>query len=133
MIEVVMSVVHSGWDLIVDGEEVCEADNVSFNQALNIFAADHPELAKELDDLNADDLCGAMPSEKRRAVRGREKKRGSGARFRELIMAGKTNAESLTIVRSEFPDSKATLSDAAWNRALLRKNPAGFAGDGSKV
>ena len=46
---------------------------------------------------------------------------GSGARIRELLVAGKAAAEILPIIHTEFPGSKATASDVAWNRGRLRK------------
>ena len=115
------------------GENLCIAENCSFEDAIDSFVANFPEFAGELDELKCDEFCGTNGAKPKREKVGGKKKRGSGARFRELIMGGKSNEECLKIVRAEFPESTATLSDAAWNRALLRKNPAGFAADGSKV
>ena len=119
------------WELEVDSERMCIAEGVSFIKALDIFAANYPEHAAELDELNPEDLMGVVVTGKVKRQGGERAKRGSGARFRELIMAGKNNADALAIVRAEFPDSKATLSDAAWNRALLRKGM--FTSDGRKI
>lgn len=100
----------------------------SFLVALDAFAANWPELAGELDALRHDDLAGDEPqrASPQRQARPRpssdgKPRLGSGARFRELYGLGKSNAEALVIVRAEFSDSKATLSDAAWNRARFRK------------
>jgi hypothetical protein len=109
---------------------------MDFERALDVFSANVPELMAELDEFKCDEFFGN--EEKKREKRERktsvgQKKKGSGARFRELMMQGKTNEECLRIIREEFADSNATLSDAAWNRAQLRKNPAGFRPDGSKI
>lgn len=131
-----------GFELVVDGmpEPICVVEDVAtVDEAVDAFAANHFEHTAELDELL--DLIGRTP-EKDRPKRSRvasgvggkkEKKRGSGARFRELMVQGKSNEECLKIVREEFPDSKATLSDAAWNRAELKKNPGGYQADGRKV
>ncbi len=126
----------AGWELVADGEwePMCVVENVDFDEAIDVFAANFPELMAQLDEFKCDEFLGngMKPKEKRQRSTW-QKKRGSGARFRELMMQGKTNDECLKIVREEFPDSKATLSDAAWNRALLRKNPLAFRPDGTKV
>jgi len=112
----------TGWELILDEEvePICVVEHASFEEAIDVFAANMPEYSLELDELKCDDFCGTT-AEKKQRHNGQQRKRGSGARFRELILQGKTNAECLAIVRGEFPESKATLSDAAWNRAALRK------------
>lgn len=128
----------TGWELVLgDGspEPIGVVENATYEEALDVFAANWPEYMDQLDELKCDDFVGQAPvdeTKRKTRVFGRERKRGSGARFRELISAGKTNEECLRIVREEFPDSKATLSDAAWNRAQLRKNPSAFYADGSK-
>jgi len=126
----------TGWELVVDGEPEpkCVAENVSFEEAVDIFAANYPELMAELDvEFKCEEFCGnGVKSKEKRQRSVGQKKRGSGARFKQLMIEGKTNEECLRIVREEFPESVATLSDAAWNRAQLRKNPEGFEKDGSK-
>lgn len=99
--------------------------------ALDMFEANWPELSGRLAPHGSlSRLCGpqARPngSSGRKAVSGVSERhgapyRGSGARFRELILQGATNAEAVAVVRAEFPTSKATVSDAAWNRAKLRE------------
>lgn len=122
----------SFWVLLRGGEESCAAD-CTFDESLDVFAANFPELSDQLDkNFKCDEFCGTNGVKPRREKTGGKRKRGSGARFRELMMQGRTNAECLEAVRAEFPESVATLSDAAWNRALLRKNPDGFNPDGTK-
>ena len=129
-----MKVVGNGgdrnWQLRMDDGTFGHAHGMSHSEALDAFAANWPELAGQLDELRVDDLLGGVPEDRqvdrrpRSDVRVAPRRLGSGARFRELMAAGKTNAEALAIVRSEFPESKATLSDAAWNRARLQKEMA---------
>lgn len=122
-----------GWRLVLDGlEEVGVVENATFEEALEAMAANWPEYGKELDQLRCDEFIGTQKLPDRRRGTRVERKRGSGARFRELILQGKSNEECVKIVREEFVESKATLSDAAWQRAQLRKNPDGFREDGSK-
>lgn len=124
------------WELRVDDVDLGTAERMPYLQAIDAFAANWPEHMAELDVLRAEyvELMGEpAAAEKRQRTPGVKRQRGSGARFRELILVGKSNEECLRIVRAEFPDSKATLSDAAWNRYQLRKNPSGYAPDGSKV
>jgi len=119
----------TGWEMVVDGqmEPVGVAEHVTFEEAIDIFAANWPEFAEQLDQLKCEDFIGVQVAEKKVRRNGTgERKRGSGARFRELILQGKTNAECVEIVRNEFPESRATISDAAWQRAQLRKNPEKF-------
>ncbi len=112
----------------INGDVIlCTCDGrMSERQALNSFAANFPQYARAIDELlakcpeDASDGAKKVPS----GERARVGKPGSGRRFRELIGAGKTNAEALAIVKAEFPDSRATLSDAAWNRAKLQKEMA---------
>ena len=133
-----MKVVSDGgdrnWQLRMDDGTFGHCHNMSHDEALDCFAANWPELAGQLDELRVDELAGEQPQtagqsgqvarrEHRQACVG-IRKPGSGARFRELMAAGASNAEALAIVRAEFPDSKATLSDAAWNRAKLQKETA---------
>lgn len=119
-----------GWELVLDGEmePVGVVENASYEEALDIFAANWPQYASQIDELKCEDLIGAVVEKKIRQARsgGGERKRGSGARFRELILQGKANDECVKIVREEFPESRATISDAAWQRAQLRKNPEKF-------
>lgn len=122
----------SAWVLRNGAGELCRAENVEFDEALDVFAADWPEHSSELDQLKCDDFCGTVAAKKTREKFSGQKKRGSGARFRELILQGKSNEECVKIVREEFPESTATLSDAAWQRAQLRKNPSGFLPNGFK-
>lgn len=129
---------ETGWELIHEGEEpIGVAEKMSYLSAVDAFAANWPEYMDELDVLRAEyvEFVGEPAVQKRQRVSGqpREKKRGSGARFRELILAGKSNEECLRTVRAEFPESKATLSDVAWNRGELRKNPGGYLGNGQRV
>lgn len=126
----------TGWELILDDtdpEPACVVEHAEFDEAIDAFAANRPELAMELDEFKCGEFCGTNGARPERARREGKRKRGSGARFRELMMLGRTNEECLRIVRAEFPESVATLSDAAWNRAQLRKKPTGFRPDGSKV
>lgn len=133
-----MKVVSNGgdrnWQLRMDDGTFGHCHDMSHSEALDAFAANWPELARQLDALRCDDLVGDSPQTAgqssqvaRRRVsepRVRVRRLGSGARFRELMAAGASNAEALAVVRSEFPESKATLSDAAWNRARLQKEMA---------
>lgn len=122
----------TGWELVVEDtgyEPIGVVENAPFDDALDAFAANWPEYAAGLDELKSDDdFVGVQVHSREKKVRGvaGERKRGSGARFRELILQGKGNEECVRIVRSEFPESKATLSDAAWQRAQLKKNPEKF-------
>lgn len=128
--------IDNSWAL-QNGETICVVDNTSYLEAIDCFAANHPEYWDQLEALRQDYIELIGEPIKQRAARAvgpkREKKRGSGARFRELIIAGKSNEDCLRIIREEFPDSKATLSDAAWNRAQIRKNPSGYSPDGQKI
>ena len=45
---------------------------------------------------------------------------GSGARIREMLKDGLTPDAILTVIHKEFPDSKATKADVAWNKRKLR-------------
>lgn len=49
------------------------------------------------------------------------RKPGSGARIRELLQKGWDAEKILVVIHREFPGSKATKSDVAWNRGKLRK------------
>lgn len=115
----------TGWELVLDGqhEPVGVAEHVTFEEAIDIFAANWPEHMMALDELKCADFIGVEVKKVTARRNGVERKRGSGARFRELILQGKSNAECVEIVRAEFPESRATISDAAWQRAQLRKNP----------
>lgn len=106
------------WTLEQDGDCICTCvEEWTRDRAIDTFAANYPHLSGVLDTLrDAPRQPKARSSAIGRTSSGREVRRGSGARFRELFGEGKTNAEALKIVRAEFPDSKATLSDAAWNR-----------------
>jgi len=46
---------------------------------------------------------------------------GSGARIRELLVAGHDAESILATIRREFPQSKATKADVAWNRGRLKR------------
>lgn len=96
--------------LLVNGMMKCAATNCTYVEALNAFAADRPEHAAELDELlDWHELCGT-PQKAHRTRPESSKTRpkaGSGARFRQLIQSGSTNAEALALVRAEFPESKA--------------------------
>jgi len=46
--------------------------------------------------------------------------KGSGAYIRELLSAGHTTEEILKLVHAQFPSSKATAGDVAWNKRKLR-------------
>lgn len=48
------------------------------------------------------------------------RKPGSGARIRELLVAGKPTDVILATIKKEFPASKATANDVAWNRRRLK-------------
>lgn len=125
-----VSLMNSGnsWIMSVDDVEVCRCRGMSMRQATDAFAANWPAHAEKLDAYYAafEDLAGPPEATPAREARSRAVSKprgrlGSGARFRELYGLGKTNAEALVIVRGEFSDGKATLSDAAWNRARFRK------------
>lgn len=45
----------------------------------------------------------------------------SGARIRELLAEGKDAEAILAIVHKEFPDSKATKGDVAWNKWKMKQ------------
>lgn len=127
----------TGWELVLDGnyEPLGVVENATFDEAIDAFAANWPEYSAELDEFKCEDFVGAEAGKPRRQHAGERKsrKRGSGARFRELILQGKSNEECVRTVRQEFPESTATLSDAAWQRAQLRKNPSAYAADGTKI
>lgn len=116
------------WD--DEGRRLGSARGMSFPEAVDAFAANWPGLAAGLDALRAADeeLCGAatavLPAGRRVGRPASQRRPGSGLRFRELIAGGATNAEALAAVRAEFPESRATLSDAAWNRARWQKEKA---------
>ena len=60
-------------------------------------------------------------------AKGSEKKTtGIGVTARELILAGKTNAEVLTAIQKKYPESKANSGTIGWYRNKLKK-------DGKKV
>lgn len=109
------------WELIADDEVVGVCERMTRDEAAECFAANWPQYA---------DAIGAPEHGRRRQAASRTvsdkltgiRKVGSGQRFRELILGGAGNAEALAKVREEFPDSKATLSDAAWNRRELKVN-----------
>ncbi|MEE8608967.1 MAG: hypothetical protein V3S55_15290 [Nitrospiraceae bacterium] len=52
-------------------------------------------------------------------------KRGVGTVAIEAIRAGKTNEETLAVVKKEFPEAKTTMASINWYRNKLR-------GDGDK-
>lgn len=124
------------WHLTEDTVGIGSVKGVTYREAVDVFAANRPDLALALDELACDDLCGEAGRPQRASATrhdaprqasepGQPKAaRGSGARFRALYDLGKTNAEALAIVRQEFPQSKAGLSDAAWNRARWKKDRA---------
>jgi len=62
--------------------------------------------------------------ERKRIERGpstpRGPRLGSGYRTRVLLLAGRSTAEILATIKSEFPESKATSADVSWNRRKLR-------------
>lgn len=133
---------ETGWELIYgeDQEPIGVAEKMSYLSAIDAFAANWPEYMVELDELRATyvDFVGEPVVEKKRRVSSpsgqpREKKRGSEARIRELILAGESSVECLRIVREEFPESNATLSNVAWNRSELRKNLGGYLSNGQKA
>jgi hypothetical protein len=133
---------ETGWELVdaelIEPLGVCE--KMDYLEALDCFMANWPEHRDQLEDLRkehveffGEPVSGTRKREKAAGGMKKKKKRGSEARFRELIMMGKTNEECVRIVKEEFPESNATLSNAAWNRAQLRKNPSGFAPDGTRA
>ena len=130
MIEVREDELTGDCEMRLDGETIGRCANTSFIEAVDAFAANWPEHASRLDELKADDVAWLAGSERHAARRTTSSDRtvdrrpGSGKRFRELMAGGATNAEALAVVRAEFPQSKATLSDAAWNRARLQKETA---------
>lgn len=115
------------------GEQVMTCDGVEASRArlpldaaIECFGANWPRLAQRLDEHRSDWLTGARASlqearSSRPTASPRATRPGSGLRFRELIRSGATNAEALAAVRAEFPESRATLSDAAWNRQRVRR------------
>lgn len=50
---------------------------------------------------------------------------GVGAYAKELILAGKNNADALAAVKAKFPDAKTTTGCIAFYRTALTKGPAG--------
>jgi hypothetical protein len=50
---------------------------------------------------------------------------GVGAYAKELIVAGKTNAEALAAVKEKFPNAKTTVGCIAFYRTALSKGPVG--------
>lgn len=50
---------------------------------------------------------------------------GVGAFAKEHIVAGKTNAETLVLVKAKFPDAKTTTGCIAFYRTALSKGPVG--------
>jgi len=50
------------------------------------------------------------------------KKPGSGSRIRELILKATPTEKILSIIRKEFPGSKAKASDVSWNRGKLKND-----------
>ena len=54
-------------------------------------------------------------------------KPGTGARLRELIREGKTNAAALAVIKKEFPKASTGLNDVSWNRSMLRTGKFGSA------
>lgn len=58
-----------------------------------------------------------------------ERKPGSGARIRELIMKGVDSEKILATIHKEFPGSKAKASDISWNKGKLRKEGAKIPND----
>ena len=116
------------YEMLISGEVIGRCDDMTMDKALDAFAANWPEHAAALDDLKSVEwLCGPSQTSHARDRAARQptagRKPGSGQRFRELILAGASNAEALAAVRAEFPESRATLSDAAWNRRELKVNP----------
>ena len=49
-----------------------------------------------------------------------EKKPGSGARIRELILKGMPNDAILAIIKKEFKAGNTTTGDVSWNRSMLK-------------
>ena len=130
-----MKLVHDGgqvnWTLHLDSGEMGYCHNMTRNQAIDAFVANWPAVAEALGTIrepDLEDLVGSQTASRvPRQPSGQSRKKGSGQRFRELMAAGASNAEALAVIRSEFPESKATLSDAAWNRAKLQKERASLA------
>jgi site-specific DNA-cytosine methylase len=50
------------------------------------------------------------------------RKPGSGARIREMLLAGRLTPDILAVIHSEFPGSKAGPSDVSWNKQKLRND-----------
>ena len=50
------------------------------------------------------------------------RKPGSGARIREMLLAGRGTPDILATIHSEFPGSKATTADVSWNKQKLRND-----------
>lgn len=48
--------------------------------------------------------------------------KGSGARIREMLLAGRGTPDILTTIHAEFPGSKATSADISWNKQKLRND-----------
>lgn len=117
MLRFVQDDVTECWELY-ENDELLGSSALGHNASLDAFACNWPEHGAWLDAQKQPETC-SEPA--RRAKHAGTRKMGSGARFRELIGAGASNADALTVVRAEFPDSKATLSDAAWNRAQIEK------------
>ncbi len=56
---------------------------------------------------------------------------GSGAYIRSLLVAGRGTDEILAAVHANYPLSKATKGDVAWNRGRLRKEGVALSANGS--
>jgi len=49
---------------------------------------------------------------------------GIGVYARELITAGKTNAEVLALVKAQFPNANTTAAGISFYRSMMKKGPA---------
>ena len=59
-----------------------------------------------------------------KAAKAPKKGKASGARIRQLLIAGKLDTKGiLEIIHGEYSDSKAVGSDVSWNRWMLKSYP----------
>jgi len=63
-----------------------------------------------------------MSNDKTDKKEAKASKRGVGTAALEAIRAGKTNEETLTIVKAEFPEAKTSLASINWYRNKLRSD-----------
>lgn len=136
MIEIVRS--NGRWELFAGDTRIGTCVGTA-HDAARAFCSNWPDLADAIESALCLDMCGDAPQAQRAARQvgsgprlAGARRVGVGARMRELLQSGVGDADVLARARAEFPDSKATLSDVAWNKAELRKKPSAYNADGSK-